>query len=95
MSAAFNATEQKILADLDRGLDAVFGVDEAYHSYSANRAMGIAPEKLAGFFGEEPAQRFEARYRAACNEGARIADDVICQVCGARGHSEVICRERT
>lgn len=28
------------------------------------------------------------------NAGARTADDVICQCCGARGHSEVVCRER-
>lgn len=28
------------------------------------------------------------------NAGARIADDLVCQYCGARGHSEVTCRER-
>jgi hypothetical protein len=30
----------------------------------------------------------------AYNAGARKADDLICQCCGARGHSEVTCSQR-
>lgn len=28
------------------------------------------------------------------NAGARMADDLVCQCCGQRGHSEVTCAER-
>lgn len=55
-----------------------------YGSYAANRGYGLSPEKLAGFFGEEPARRFEERYRREWNAGARQADDERCELCGDR-----------
>lgn len=66
-----------ILEHLGRGLDAVFKDDAAYRSYLRSRDLGISREGLCGFYGEEPVQRFEARYVREWNAGARQADDTI------------------
>lgn len=68
--------------------------DEANYRYYRNqRALyGIAPERLARsrLWGEVQVVEYEARYRREVEEeqrnaGARLADDHVCQGCGARG----------
>ncbi len=72
--------ESKLLEHMGRGLDVVknaFADNAAYNYYIRNRDLGISREILIGRFGQEPVERYEARFTREWNAGARLADDTI------------------